>query len=56
MIIHIQIVGEFDDVHKYTWNTTPLMESFVSILTVKVDKIENLRSEFQGRIDLRRAA
>ena len=26
------------------------------LLTVKVDKIENLRSEFQGRIDLRRAA
>ena len=25
-------------------------------MTVKVDKNENLRSEFQGRIDLRRAA
>ena len=26
------------------------------LLTVKVDKNETLRSEFQGRIDLRRAA
>ena len=49
-------MGVFDDVLEDTCNMTPLMESLVSILTVKVDKNENLRSEFQGRINLRRAA
>ena len=46
----------FDDVLEDTWNMTPLMESLVSFIDRQVDKNENLRSEFQGRIDLRRAA
>lgn len=47
----------FDDVLEDTWNTTPLMESYHHLLTVKVDKNKNLKSDFQGGgIDLHRAA